>query len=306
MDMEPKQCPIGSTTSKFFRIADFCIKVTYIGNGTNNPSLAPNLTPFQQEQSSELLFSLIVDDSLSPTKKENRTRIGTFDTGNGDIIVDKIDDGGYQFIMKDTKRRPCCMLQADNDFTSFQCALNGDYAMRSFGLNNSLMMAFAFKGSFYNTLLIHASLVRNNGYGYAFLAKSGTGKSTHTSLWLKHIEGSDLMNDDNPIIRIINDTPYIYGSPWSGKTPCYRNVKAKLGAITQIVRAPQNHIEKLSATEAFTKILLSCSSMKWDKAIFKNTYDTVIRLIECSDNNYTLQCRPDKEAAILCHQTIAK
>lgn len=304
--MESKQHIIGRSISKFYRIADFYIKVTYVDNSVNNPSLVPNLTPFKQEPTDELLFSLVVDDSLSPIKKERKKRVGIFDTGNGDIFVDKIDGGGYQFIMKDTRRRSCCMLQVDNDFTQFRCALNGDYAMRSFGLNNSLMMAFAFKGSFHETLLIHASLVRNNGYGYAFIAKSGTGKSTHTSLWLKHIEGCDLLNDDNPIIRIIDNTPYIYGSPWSGKTPCYRNVKARLGAITQIVQAPQNQIEKLLPTDAFLKILLSCSSMKWDKAIFKNTYDTIIKLIECADNNYILQCRPDKEAAILCHQTIAK
>ena len=53
------------------------------------------------------------------------------------------------------------------------------------------------------------------------------------------------MNDDNPIIRIIEGQPYIYGSPWSGKTPCYRNVKARLGAVTTIVRAEANHVERL-------------------------------------------------------------
>lgn len=104
--------------------------------------------------------------------------------------------------------------------------------MRKFGLNNALMLIFAFAGSKIETLLLHASLVRQNGYGYAFIAKSGTGKSTQVSMWLRYLSGCDLMNDDNPILRIIDDTPYIYGSPWSGKTPCYRNVKAKLGAIT--------------------------------------------------------------------------
>ena len=306
MDMWTEQHHQKDTISQFFRIADFCIKITYASGSGCNASLAPNMTPFSQESCTDLLFAMEVDDDLPPIRKEDKCRIGTFDTGNGDVIVDKIDKGGYQFIMKDTQGRPCCMLQANADFSLFKCALNGDYAMRSFGLNNSLMMAFAFKGSFQDTLLIHASLVRCYGYGYAFIAKSGTGKSTHTSLWLKHIEGCDLMNDDNPIIRIIDGTPYIYGSPWSGKTPCYRNTKARLGAITQIARAPHNQIEKLSPTEAFSKILPACSSMKWDKTIFKNTYGTIIKLIECSGNNYILQCRPDKEAAVLCHQTIAK
>ncbi len=58
------------------------------------------------------------------------------------------------------------------------------------------------------------------------------------------------MNDDNPIIRFIDGEPYIYGSPWSGKTPCYRNVKAKLGAITRIDRDSSNWVERLSPIEA--------------------------------------------------------
>ena len=101
----------------------------------------------------------------------------------------------------------CCLLQSNKDFSDCRCALNGNYDMRCFGLNNALMLIFAFAGCHKQTLLIHASLVRRNGYGYAFIAKSGTGKSTQVSLWLKHIQGCDLMNDDNPIIRIIDGLP---------------------------------------------------------------------------------------------------
>jgi hypothetical protein len=155
------------------------------------------------------------------------------------------------------------MLQTNKSFDDCQCALNGNYNMRCFGLNNALMLVFAFAASRRQTLLLHASLVRQNGYGYAFIAKSGTGKSTHVSMWLRHLPGCDLMNDDNPIVRFIDVEPYIYGCPWSGKTPCYRNVRARLGAITRIDRAPHNAIEQLDPIEAFASLLPSCSSMKW-------------------------------------------
>lgn len=177
--------------------------------------------------------------------------------------------------------------------------------MRKFGLNNALMLIFAFAGSKIETLLLHASLVRQNGYGYAFIAKSGTGKSTQVSMWLRYLSGCDLMNDDNPILRIIDGTPYIYGSPWSGKTPCYRNVKAKLGAITRIDRTQKNYVEKLSPAEAFASILPSCSSMKWDLDIFNNICNTISHLVELSDI-YTLHCLPNREAAIVCNQAIRK
>ena len=99
------------------------------------------------------------------------------------------------------------------------------------------MLAYAFATGGRQTLLIHASLVRHQGRGYAFVAKSGTGKSTQVAMWLRCIPGCDLMNDDNPVVRVIDGEVMIYGSPWSGKTPCYRQVKAPPGAITQIDRA---------------------------------------------------------------------
>ena len=167
------------------------------------------------------------------------------------------------------------------------------------------MLIFAFAGSRQQTLLIHASLVKNNGYGYAFIAKSGTGKSTQVSMWLRYIPGCELMNDDNPIIRIIDGEPWIFGGPWSGKTPCYRNVKARLGAITRINRAETNSVEKLTAINAFASLLPSCSSMKWDKEIFNEICNTVTKIIETT-NIYTLHCLPNKESAVICHKTIAK
>jgi hypothetical protein len=125
-------------------------------------------------------------------------------------------------------------------------------------------------------------------------------------LWLKHIEGCELLNDDNPIVRILDDgKPYIYGSPWSGKTPCYRNLVAHLGAVTRIERAPQNSIEKLAPVQAFASLLPACSSMKWDSKIYNNICDTVTRVIETTPI-YTLHCLPDEEAARLSFATLVK
>ena len=167
------------------------------------------------------------------------------------------------------------------------------------------MLAMAFAGSFKDTLLIHASTVQNGDYGYPFIAKSGTGKSTHVGLWLTHIPGSELLNDDNPIIRIIDGEPFIYGSPWSGKTPCYRNRKAKLAAITRIERADENRLNQLQAVQAFASLLPSCSSMKWDEVIFDNICNVVSKFIKLVPI-CTLHCRPDKAAAELSYQMLKK
>ena len=291
-----------------YTIAEHPIRIEFLEDGRNDTRLLPSFAPFEIEGRHEeetLFFQLTVDDTMRPEPKERRERIRKFDTGNGETVVDLVDDGGYQYIIKDINGAECCLLRSDKEFRRCRCALNGNYNMRSFGLNNALMLIFAFAGSQHDTLLIHASLVRQNGYGYAFIAKSGTGKSTHVSLWLRHLPGCDLMNDDNPIVRIIDGEAYIFGGPWSGKTPCYRNVKARLGAITRIDRAPANSIERLAPIEAFASFLPSCSSMKWDEDIFNRICNTVTKIIETTAI-YTLHCLPNEEAAILCNKTISK
>ena len=288
-----------------FRIAEHNIRIVFEDSEINSLALIDSFQPFKVDKTDEdLLFQLTVDDNLQPVPKERRHRIRAFDSGNGDTIVDRLDDGGYQYVIKDINGRGCCLLITDKDFYNCRCALNGNFVMRDYGLNSALMLIMAFAGSRKQTLLIHASLVRCDGYGYAFIAKSGTGKSTQVSMWLRYIPGCDLMNDDNPIVRIIEGKPYIFGGPWSGKTPCYRNVKAPLGAVTRIDRASANSVEKLSPVEAFASFLPSCSSMKWDTDIYNDICDTVTRVVETT-GIYTLHCLPDKESAEICHKAIA-
>ena len=293
-----------------FCVAGHRLLIRFTGQGDNSIGLLPSFAPFASgdgasggDAPGDLLFTLTVDDSLRPARERKLVR--AFDTGNGDTIVHRLPDGGHQFIVKDIRNHSCCLLQADASFANCRCALNGTRPMRQFGLNNALMLVFAFAASKLDTLLIHASCVAHGGRAYPFTAKSGTGKSTHSNLWMTHIEGTELVNDDNPIIRLQGDTAVLYGSPWSGKTPCYRNISLPLGALTRIERAPRNSIERLRPVEAFASILPACSSMKWDSAIYNNLLDTITKLV-ATVPAYTMHCLPDKEAALICHNTISR
>lgn len=291
---------------RFFRIAEHNISVSFVDETANDTFLSPSFEPFEIKEADDgCIFSLNVHDSIKPYSKEQRERIGIFETGNGKTIVDRVEGGGYQFLVKGMYGCHCCLLQTNSDFSVANCALKGSPSVRSFGLNTAIMMMYAFRGGYYDTLLIHASVVRNNGYAYAFTAQSGTGKSTHTSLWIKSIEGCDLINDDNPVVRIIGGKAFVYGSPWSGKTPCYRNVKVALDAIVKIERAGKNSIERVSPVVAFTYLVPACSSMKWDSNIFGHTCDVVTKLIESFTSVYKLRCLPNEEAAKLCYEAIA-
>lgn len=294
-------------TTHHFAIAEMHVQLIFAESKYNSLRLLPSITPFRCDADTPYphLFTLTIDDTLKSRPREERERIRDFDTGNGVTVVDHLKNGGYQFIIRDVKGYDCCLLQSNEDFSQCYCALNGNYDMRCYGLNNALMLATAFAGSFHSILLIHASLVRHRGHGYAFIAKSGTGKSTQVSNWLRYIPDCDLMNDDNPIVRVVGDESFIYGSPWSGKTPCYRSVKAPLGAITRIDRATANSVERLSAVEAFASVLPSCSSMKWDSQIYDGICSTVARVVETT-GIYILHCLPDRESAEVCCAGIAQ
>lgn len=157
----------------YFRIAELNIRINFQNSDVNGMHLLPSFMPFAVESNGDdLFFQLTVDDTLKTVPQNQRKRIRVFDTGNGDTAVDRLENGGYQYIIKDLNNADCCLLQTNKDFSDCRCALNGQHNMRKFGLNNALMLIFAFAGARKQTLLIHASLVRNKGYGYPFIAKA--------------------------------------------------------------------------------------------------------------------------------------
>ena len=176
--------------------------------------------------------------------------------------------------------------------------------LRASTLDNALMVLYALSTADRGTLLMHASVVVKDGYGYLFVAPSGTGKSTHSSLWLKHIGNTHLLNDDNPVLRIDRQgNATVYGSPWSGKTPCYLNEHYPVGAVVQIAQAPCNSIVPLQALHAYSALTAAVSGKRWERKLADGLHDTLNRAVQ-GIKVYHLDCRPDEEAALLCYNTI--
>ncbi|MCL1665355.1 hypothetical protein M2T78_13890 [Elizabethkingia ursingii] len=169
-----------------------------------------------------------------------------------------------------------------------------------------LMVAFGQAMLKYDTVLFHASVIEKGGKGYAFLGKSGTGKSTHSRLWLKYIPDTKLLNDDNPAVRIMEDgSLMIYGTPWSGKTPCYRNVGVLLEGLVRLRQAPENQWKKVLGKEALLSVLPSCTAIRWNRNLFDQMLNSLEKIIT-SVNVGQLSCLPDQNAAYLCSQELIK
>lgn len=211
---------------------------------------------------------------------------------------------GLLFKMAPTGAHPVSglLLMSEDWSRGYLQVLEPEQAL--FTLNNSLMLQYAFRTADLGTLEVHASVVVNEGKAYLFMAKSGTGKSTHSRMWHRAVPGTRLLNDDNPIVRLLPDGNVIaYGSPWSGKTPCYRNEQYPAGAFVKIVRAPANKLVRLSVFEAYALIYSSSSGYKADKRIADGLYETISGIVT-SVPAYNIECLPDEDAAVVCHSGI--
>ena len=159
----------------------------------------------------------------------------------------------------------------------------------------------------YQGLLFHASTVLYDGLAYAFSAKSGTGKSTHTNL-LKELLQDELkyINDDKPFLRYdtTSDKIIAYGNPWRGKENRGTRRKAELGGICFLKRAKDNSIKRIDANEALPMLLSQINLPKGkdgaQKALF--VVDKILSLTPV----YLLNCNKDISAAQLSFETMMK
>lgn len=97
----------------------------------------------------------------------------------------------------------------------------------------------------HNGIVLHSSCVEKDGFAYLFSAKSGTGKSTHTHLWLKELANTRIINDDKPLLIIRDCKLYACGTPFSGKTDENANECVLVRAISFLHRSEENTLKRI-------------------------------------------------------------
>lgn len=150
-----------------------------------------------------------------------------------------------------------------------------------------------------DTLLFHGSVIAVDGAAYLFTAKSGTGKTTHTKLWLKNIPGSYVLNGDKPLLRFTEKGLYACGTPWQGKENYGCNRMVPLRAICILERNKENDIRPVTMREALP-VLLQQSYRPSSLQGMQKTLELVGRLGSgCS--LYRLGCNMKDEAALVSY-----
>ena len=294
---------------RYYRVAEHVFSVTA---GEDVFALMTNYAPFEitaAEVKQDLLFALQVTNETMPEMEVEHVFTDRSDEDMPRIEIDKALGKGWLLgvsMFRDSD--VCCHILSSEDFNKVTLYLTGEQNKR-FALDNAAMLIFAFASVRLGTLEMHASVTVKDNLGYLFLGKSGTGKSTHSRQWLQLFPEAWLLNDDNPVVRFFpaqgekEAEVIVYGSPWSGKTPCYKNAQVKVGGIVKLTQAPYNKATKLRLPEAYAFMLASSSGLKIVPETMDALYSTISQLIT-KVPMLGLECLPDTDAAQCCYDAL--
>ncbi len=164
----------------------------------------------------------------------------------------------------------------------------------------------------YDVFLLHASVVEMDGRGYAFSARRGVGKSTHTALWQSYFTGqggsryrATVINGDKPLIRRAPDGRFwAYGTPWCGKEGLQVNRKCPLTAICFLEQGTVNRVTVASVADTTSRLMESTILPPDPEG--QNALAALIGATVRDIPAFTLSCRPDTEAAEVAYKVLSQ
>ena len=255
----------------------------------------PGFTVFKTELIGEPLCRFVISTSEEPVVER------TIYSNNNEGIVSQFSyyEGGYAFMMTPTNAKP---LKLWMDKLGRIAYFKGN--LDPILLRFACWIAYGIATVPFETVAIHTSAIQYKEKVVLFLGESGTGKSTHTRLWRENIEEAVLLNDDSPILRLIDGKLRVYGSPWSGKTPCYKNECYPLAACVRLSQAPKNRIRRLNIIQGYGALHPSCPPcFAYDDVLYEHISRVLSDLLATLPV-YHLACLPNAEAARLSCKTI--
>lgn len=156
----------------------------------------------------------------------------------------------------------------------------------------------------FDGIMLHASAVVVDGKAYLFSADSGTGKSTHTGMWLERF-GSEafILNDDKPALRREANGWMAYGTPWSGKHDISRNVGVPVAGIAMLQRGDENVISRWQDASVIGALLRQVNKPRDPACRMKvlELMDMIIREIPI----WRLSCNRELEAVEVAYSAMS-
>lgn len=151
-------------------------------------------------------------------------------------------------------------------------------------------------------IAVHSSSIIYNDKAYLFSASSGTGKTTHTDMWVKEYNVK-ILDGDVTAICMIDGQPFAYGLPWCGTSGHYLNECVALGGIIFIAKSCHNSLSKLTPFEAILRIAARCFTPTWTQEqseLNLKVAESIVPHIYCR----FLGCLPNLESVELVKREI--
>lgn len=245
-------------------------------------------------------IAITIENSGKLILPENTTRLDDnlrWSRGSG-------TEGGNTIYIKEPETNKAeCLLTTDRTWEECRIIAKKDnknplnYILGPFG-----EIIFRNRILFHQGIVLHGAAIEWEKKGIVFSGPSGMGKTTQANLWKKH-KGARVINADRPALRIIGNTPYVYGTLWNGSSKQYKNTALPLRAIVVLGQAGDNSIARLTGGEVINRLLPRCFLPYYQPDLMDTalcSLENIIALVPV----YHLKCRPDKESVELVYQCL--
>jgi hypothetical protein len=157
-----------------------------------------------------------------------------------------------------------------------------------------------------SSFFLHSSAVVLNNEAFVFTAPSGTGKSTHSKLWVDTFQGSTfILNDDLPILKPVREKMFIYGSPWAGQNHLQVNDKAEVSSICFIEQASENWVNRIDSIEALPLLMRQLYILNQDSSTPSTLLHFLDRLFQ-DVPMFRMGCTISKESVFLAYRVLKR
>lgn len=287
-----------------FSVADHLFELT-MGAMCRPVPIPRNFRPFLSTEEGEPLFSVALDAEVV-AREDAPLQSFDYELQEGDCTLRIYPDEYRLTIRSSCEAELVCPFVEEGEVARYYTNLFAEgMKPNSVMMDHALCFAYSFATLPHKTLLIHSSVIVKDGRAVMCLGESGTGKSTHTRLWLENIEGTARLNDDGPVVRVLPDGRVrVYGSPWSGKGAVYINDNKPIAGFLRLSQAPENRIQRLSRISSFGALLPSTlPTLQKEERTLDQICGALSEII-IAVPIYALACLPNAEAATLSYETI--
>jgi hypothetical protein len=136
-------------------------------------------------------------------------------------------------------------------------------------------------------------VVDAQGKGRLFIGKSGTGKTTMARLW-ENESGITVLSDDRIILRQVENTIWMYGTPWHGEAKFASPDRVPLTKVYFLSKGTKNELFPLGGCDAAGRLFACSFSPFYSQQGLDFTLsflEEIVKVIPC----YELKFLPDEE-----------